>query len=136
MKNHLGKALDVTGRTADHGGIAVFELAGEVDMTTAEEPLAEALNLLGRAPAGLVVDLKAVSFFGSSGINLLLTVKEQVQRQNIPLAVVADQQVVLRPLTLTGVDTQFALFPSVANAVVALHELPAQTRRQRSDGAL
>lgn len=123
-------ALDT--RVVECGGIAVIELAGEVDMVTAPEPLATALDVLERAPAGLALDLLAVSFFGSSGINLLLTVQEQAEHEGVPVGVVADKPVVLRPLAVTGVDTRLALFASQSEALRALNAMPARRWGRRT----
>lgn len=90
--------------------------------------------MLERAPAGLVLDLLAVGFFGSSGINLLLTVQERAEHEGVPAGVVADQSAVLRPLAMTGVDTRLALFASQAEALLALNAMPARRRGQHAGG--
>ncbi|MET9225780.1 STAS domain-containing protein [Lentzea sp. NPDC003310] len=127
MKHPFDDSSDVLStRVVEDGEVVVLELAGEVDMMTADEPLAEALKVLDRAPAGLAVDLRAVSFFASSGINLLLTVQERAQVDGVPVAVVADQPAVLRPLAMTGVDRELALFTARSDALVALHGLPGR----------
>lgn len=110
------------------GGVVVVELTGEIDMLSAEEPLTRMLEVLDQAPAGLAVDLRAVSFFGSSGINLLLTVQDRAEREGIPVAVVADRPAVRRPLAMTMVDRQLAMFTDRSDALLALHALPARRR--------
>ncbi|GHH38649.1 STAS domain-containing protein [Lentzea cavernae] len=127
MQRQLNETLDVTSAVG-HDGVAVVVLTGEIDMTNAGAPLAKSLGVLELAPAGLVVDLRSVGFFGSSGINLLVTVEEQARRRGVPFGVVASHPAVLKPLTMTGVRMQFPLFPSVADALAGLRAVPAQRR--------
>ncbi|GGM86921.1 hypothetical protein GCM10011609_24360 [Lentzea pudingi] len=129
MNHHFDEPPDVLNtRIVTLGEVVVVELAGELDMLTFEEPLARVLEVLDQAPSGLAIDLRAVSFFGSSGINLLLTVQERAGRDGIPLGVVADQPAVLRPLAMTMVDRQLAMFTDRSDALLALHALPAVKR--------
>lgn len=129
MNDHFDEPSEVLiTRIVTLGGVVVVELVGELDMLTFEEPLARALEVLDHAPAGLAIDLRAVSFFGSSGINLLLTVQERAERDGIPVGIVADQPTVLRPLAMTMVDRQFAMFTDRSDALLALHALPARKR--------
>lgn len=122
----------LTARTSDHNGAAVVVLAGEVDLMTEAIGLNAALTALDRVPAGLVLDLQAVSFFGSSGINMLLTVHRLAQEQGVPFVVVAANHVVLGPLTVTGVDLYLRLFPNLPAALrdLAVPAVPPQGRTE------
>ncbi|USX53498.1 STAS domain-containing protein [Lentzea sp. HUAS12] len=86
-------------------------------MLTEEIGLDEVLSAVEKAPAGVVVDLREIEFFGSSGINLLLVARREAQARKIPLGVVAAQHVVLSPLAATGVDARLRLFPDLAAAL-------------------
>ncbi|GHH40601.1 STAS domain-containing protein [Lentzea cavernae] len=103
-----------------HGGIAVLVVTGEIDMFTETTPRTVVADALKRAPDGFVIDLRAVTFFGSSGINLLLSAQDEVEHLAVPFAVVATRDVVLRPLSLTGVDVLLPLFPSLPAALAAV----------------
>jgi anti-anti-sigma factor len=133
MDNQLNGALDLLStQVVDHDGVAVVVMAGEVDTMTQETPLTEAIDALSRTGAGLVMDLRAVTFFGSSGINLLVAVQQQAHRAGFSLAVVAAQPAVLRPLAITGVDTCLAIFANVPDALAAVRaeaSVPLQERR-------
>ncbi|MFD4636049.1 STAS domain-containing protein [Lentzea sp. NPDC058436] len=107
----------LTAHTTDHDGVAVVALTGEVDMLTEGIGLDEVLAAVEKSPAALVVDLQAVGFFGSSGINLLLVARREAEARKIPLAVVAEHHVVLSPLAATGVDLRLRLFPDLAAAL-------------------
>lgn len=124
MVQQFGGTLDVlTADPADNDGIAVVTLVGEVDMTTDGSPLAATLGVLNGAPAGLVVDLQAVTFFGSSGINMLVAVQRAARSRNVPFAIVA-AHAVLRPLAMTGTDVLFLLCPDLPGALAAVRALP------------
>ncbi len=67
-------------------------------------------------PTPVVVDLTAVDFFGSSGINVLVQAQRQCQTRWIPLRVVATSRAVLRTLQISGLDTVLDIRNSLANA--------------------
>ncbi|MGI5499154.1 STAS domain-containing protein [Lentzea sp. CA-135723] len=118
----------LTARTEHQDGIAVVVVTGEIDRMTDESPLREALDAVRRGPSGVVIDLEAVSFFGSTGINLLITVERLATSMNVPFAVVAGGQRVLKPLEMTGVDALLSLHPSRVDAFLALRSVPRPRR--------
>ncbi|WP_154697184.1 STAS domain-containing protein [Lentzea guizhouensis] len=112
--------------------IAIVTVKGEIDTVADEILLAEAVDVLTRPPAGLVIDLQAVTFFGSSGINFLVAVRHQAQSRGVPFAVVAAQNAVVRPLQLTCVDRIIAPYPSLSDALAAVRATgspPAQRKQ-------
>jgi anti-sigma B factor antagonist len=125
----FGGTLDVvTADPADNDGIVVVTLVGEIDMTTEKSPLAATLDIVRGGPAGLVVDLQAVTFFGSSGINMLVAIQRVARSRNVPFAIVA-AHAVLRPLAMTGTDVSgtdvlFLLCPDLPGALAAVRALP------------
>ncbi|MEU3648173.1 STAS domain-containing protein [Lentzea sp. NPDC034063] len=124
MVQQSGGALDVlTADPADNDGIVVVTLVGEVDMMMEGSPLAETLDIVNGGPAGLVVDLQAVTFFGSSGINMLVAVQRVARSRGVPFAIVAGHAV-RRPLELTGTDVLFLLRPDLPSALAAVRALP------------
>lgn len=108
--------LDV--RTDRFGETAVVRAVGEVDMTTAPKLLDAVLAACASADQStpVVVDLTAVSFFGSSGINVLVQAERQCQARQTPLRVVATGRAVLLTLHLCGMDTVLDIRDSLANA--------------------
>ena len=124
MVQQFGGTLDVvTADPADNDGIVVVTLVGEIDMTTEKSPLAATLDIVRGGPAGLVVDLQAVTFFGSSGINMLVAIQRVARSRNVPFAIVA-AHAVLRPLAMTGTDVLFLLCPDLPGALAAVRALP------------
>jgi anti-sigma B factor antagonist len=94
----------------------VVAVSGDLDMLTAPE-LAEAIQAASRkAPAALIVDLSSVEFLASAGINLLFN----AHRDTTPSArfgVVADGPTTSRPLKLIGMDTIFAVYRTLDDAL-------------------
>ncbi|MET8298520.1 STAS domain-containing protein [Streptomyces sp. NPDC005180] len=102
----LALIVDVAPR-ADHITVTV---TGELDMETCPDvtKITEALSLDGKT---LTVDLSAVTFMDSSGLNALLRLRSRAQTEaaSLRLAGVPDQA--LRVLDLTGTRQLFTLSP-------------------------
>lgn len=71
------------------------------------------LGEIGSAGPDLVVDLSEVSFLGAAGLSVLVEAGATAGASGVGLYVVARTRPVLRPLTLTGLDSEFAVFPHV-----------------------
>ncbi|MGI5500757.1 STAS domain-containing protein [Lentzea sp. CA-135723] len=113
--------------TVDHDGITVAALAGEVDMKTAKTLLADTLLVLDRQPEGIVIDLHAVTFFGSAGISLLVSVRREAELHGVPFGVAAASRAVTRSLAASGMDARLSMFPTVDDAVAAIRASSAQS---------
>lgn len=72
----------------------------------------------GGGPPVLVMDLSAVSFFSSTGLQLLVTADRAAASQGVVLRVATGtHRSVLRTLHLTGLDTMLSLFTTREDAV-------------------
>jgi anti-sigma B factor antagonist len=107
--------------TADPVGADAVVLAvrGEVDLSTS--PLLENVLLshlhdssLHDAPR-VIVDLTGVSFFSAAGLTALVNVKHAAAAAGASLCLVARTRVVLLPLTITGLDAVFDIYPALAD---------------------
>ncbi|GAA0208978.1 STAS domain-containing protein [Saccharothrix sp. NPDC042600] len=114
----LDRALRVT--TAESDGVVVLEVVGEVDMATSPRLRAEVSRLLDTRPTVLVIDLRQVVFFGSTGISMLVEAEHHARRLGVPLGIAATQPTVLRPLAATEVDTLVTVRPDPAMAAAAV----------------
>ncbi|ABM15477.1 MULTISPECIES: STAS domain-containing protein [Mycolicibacterium] len=93
-------------------GVLVVAAVGAVDMLTAPQ-LQEAINAaLDRQPTGVVVDLTAVDFLGSAGMQVLMTTRRQLEG-TVKFAVVADGPATSRPLKITGIADYVDLFSTL-----------------------
>jgi anti-anti-sigma factor len=105
-------------------GVCVLVVDGELDALTAPLLAARIHEQLAAAPAHLIVDLEAVRFFGSSGLNCLLNARELIQQTpgvQLHIAGVVTRAVA-RPLEVTGLLERFDSYLTLADALTALAE--------------
>ena len=99
-------ALDIQLESGERA--VVVHTTGEVDMSAApvlSAELAEAIAAAGSTGhRQVVVDLLAVTFFGSSGLAALSECHERAQSADVTVSIVAAGRTVLRPITITGLD--------------------------------
>jgi len=105
------------------GTCAVVAVEGELDLATApdlERMLDDAL-LAGRT---IVVDLSLATFIDSTALGVLLGANRQLGGDGGPgrvrdarLAVVCARQNLLRIFEFSGLDTAFAIFPELEDAL-------------------
>ena len=100
----------------DHAEAVILEVGGEVDMFTVPLLRAPVIKALRSRPPVLVLDLSAVRFLGSSGLAILIEA-QQLAGDHTRLRVVADAPATLRPLQVTGLDQQLALYPTRDDAL-------------------
>lgn len=110
------QGADLTITMHDNGDTVVVEVGGEVDMLTAPLLRDAVTQCLQHRPRVLVLDLLAVRFFGSSGLAMLLET-QQLAGEHTLLRVVADGPTTRRPLQITGLNQQFALYPTREDAL-------------------
>lgn len=102
----------ITVTVADHNGVAVLSIGGEIDLITAaalEEAIGE---VVADNPTALVIDLSAVEFLGSVGLKILAATSEKIG-QSVKFGVVARGSVTRRPIHLMGLDKTFRLFSTL-----------------------
>ena len=99
------------------GGASVLTIGGEIDLDTA--PLLH--EAVTACPEDIcVVDLTEVTFLGSAGLTALLDVTVRAKARQASLRIVVDaNQAVIRPIEITGLDRELALFHSVDEALQA-----------------
>jgi anti-anti-sigma factor len=94
----------------------VLAVCGEVDSSTSPLLRDRLLEQLRPTSRQLVVDLTEVSFFGAAGITVLVAARDAADTAGIGMCLVARTRVVLRPLTITGLDSVFDVCPDIAHA--------------------
>ncbi|MEV8625255.1 STAS domain-containing protein [Streptomyces sp. NBC_01268] len=110
--------LDV-GVTIRDAGTAVLALAGELDMETApllQDDLSEQLR---QGRAHLVLDLSALGFMDSSGLNVLIRAVHKARALGGDVYLAAPTSAVRRILEITGVTTTIPPHPDLAAALAA-----------------
>ena len=94
---------------------------GEVDSSTAAElvyQLDAALQQAGtQASRLLIIDLQAVTYFGSAGLNAVLDCHRQGLQARTSVRLVADNGLVVRPIEMTNLDSVLELYPALPEAL-------------------
>lgn len=102
-------------------GAVVVAAVGEVDMLTSPQ-LRSVVSEQFADDAGVelvVLDLDGVTFLGTSGLAVLIEVREAAHAAGVELRIVSTSRRVLRPLTIAGLVPLFDIHDSVDAALVA-----------------
>ena len=99
----------------------LVRVRGEIDSSTAGE-LRSGLDLgLQQAEIQesrlLIVDLQGVTYFGSAGMNAVLDCHKQGLRAGTSVRLVADNDLVVRPIEVTNLDALLELYPTLPDAL-------------------
>lgn len=114
-------AMDISVRRA--GLATVLEVAGEIDLLTGPAFTQCVGAQVAARPRHLVIDLAAVSFFGSPGIRALLGAAEAADATTTTLHVsVGGNRIVARTLQITGLASVVDVQPDTDGLVAALTE--------------
>jgi len=101
--------------TRFQGDRAIVTLAGEIDLYTAPRLQSElAAALAGGDPARLVVDMSAVEFCDSTGMNVLLAAHRRANEQGGSLELAGPRPAVRKILQVTGLETVFTVLEDPA----------------------
>jgi anti-sigma B factor antagonist len=100
----------------------VLTISGELDVVTAPTVAGHIERHFADRAADdnrlLVLDLSEVTFLASAGLAVLASTSALATRHNAEVRLVVNSRVVLRPLTLTGLDKALTIAPDLATAMV------------------
>jgi anti-sigma B factor antagonist len=102
-------------------GQVVIEVGGEVDMLTSPQLRATVLDQFAES-AGVelvVLDLDGVTFLGTSGLAVLIEVREAAHAAGVELRLACTARRVLRPLTIAGLIPLFDIHDTIDRALAA-----------------
>jgi anti-anti-sigma factor len=119
----LSAADPITTSVAHRQGATVVSVGGEIDLSTSPAFDAAIATALEEDPSVLVIDLSAVTFMASVGLQILAATQEKFSK-SIRIAVVANSAAARRPIQLTGLDNVIALYPTLDEALTAVGEAP------------
>jgi anti-sigma B factor antagonist len=92
------------------GDHVVLALAGEIDLYTAPKLQGELTTALAAGkPSHLVVDMSAVEFCDSTGMNVLLAAHRLATERGGDLALAAPRPSVRKILEVTGLESVFTI---------------------------
>jgi anti-sigma B factor antagonist len=110
--------MELSFRTRAVADWTVLQVIGEVDLATRDELRERLLALVAEGARHLVVDLSGLEFIDSSGLGVLIRVRNVVREQGGSLTLVANQERILKPFRVTGLaDNYFTIVDSVEAAV-------------------
>lgn len=115
--------LTVTAHPVPPGAV-VITVRGEVDLLTSPLLRDALLTQLPGPGTRVIVDLTAVGFFGAAGLNVLATIRAAALAAGTGLCLVAHTRPVLLPLTITGMHTEFDIYPDLAHALRRVADEP------------
>lgn len=111
----------ITTLVADHDGVSVVSVSGEIDLVTAPA-LEQAIGaVVADSPTALVIDLSAVEFLGSVGLKILAATYEKLGKAT-EFGVVARGPATRRPIHLTGLDMTFPLYQTLEDALTGVRD--------------
>ncbi|OLT14622.1 hypothetical protein BJF78_18035 [Pseudonocardia sp. CNS-139] len=102
-------------------GQVVIEVGGEVDMLTSPQLRSAVLDQL-EPDAGVelvVLDLDGVTFLGTSGLAVLIEVREAAHTAGVELRLACTARRVLRPLTIAGLIPLFDIHDTIDRALAS-----------------
>lgn len=102
-------------------GAVVITVEGEVDMVTAPQLRSVVLEQLadGAGVELVVLALDGVSFLGTSGLAVLIEVREAAHARGVELRIASTTRRVLRPLTIAGLLPMFDVHDTLDAALAA-----------------
>ncbi|MCR6490761.1 STAS domain-containing protein [Amycolatopsis sp. OK19-0408] len=119
------------GVITQNDGAVILALAGELDLATAPEARALAALAHDEAAAGarklLVIDLRAITFLASMGLELLADQRSRAARTGVAIALVATTRAVTRVLDIAGLTAQFVSCADVESALTSSKLPPAES---------
>jgi anti-anti-sigma factor len=104
-------ALTITVESVDD--VPVIRAAGELEIATVPEMRAVVAEVSERRPRVLVFDFRHVSYMDSSGLGILVSAKKRLGADKGQVVLVTEQPVVLKALSLSGLDQIIHVYPTV-----------------------
>ncbi len=108
--------LDINAVT-DASGNLVVTVVGDVNLVSAPDLRERLLWLLRSRPPLLLIRMDQVSFLDSTGLSALVAVHRRADLLGVDVRLVAPAHSPDRVLHLTGMDTVFAIHPSIDDAL-------------------
>jgi anti-sigma B factor antagonist len=99
------------------GTVGLVSISGEIDLSVADQ-VEQVISDAGDAPV-VVVDLTGVTFIDSSGLRALVSGRDSLESKRRSMALVVGDSPVARLLSLTALDKEFAIHPSVDSALAS-----------------
>lgn len=103
--------------TSPAEGQVVIQVGGEVDMLTSPQLRRVTLEHLASGAELVVLGLDGVTFLGTSGLAVLIEVREAAHAAGVELRLACTQRRVLRPLAIAGLVPLFDIHDTLELAL-------------------
>jgi anti-sigma B factor antagonist len=103
----------------DRRSPTVLSVGGDLDLNSAPELLRALTGLVDDGNRSLVVDMAGVDFCDSSGLSVLVRIRNRLIDLGGTLALAAPTPIVQRVLEVSGLDEIFGRYPTVEAARAA-----------------
>jgi anti-sigma B factor antagonist len=103
--------------TQDYNGVTVIELQGELDADFTEMLRNTFTDVVARGRSGVVIDMNAVSFIDSQGLELLLWVRDYCTQNKTQLRLAGLDENCEKILEVTRLKNEFERYGELAEAV-------------------
>ncbi|MCE5198874.1 MAG: STAS domain-containing protein [Armatimonadota bacterium] len=100
-------------------GMQVLDVAGEIDVYTAPQFKDAVNNVLASGQKHLIINMENVSYMDSSGFGALLSATKRLRPQGGTVNLVKCSGAIDRILRITRLNTVFATFESIPEAIEA-----------------
>jgi len=101
----------------------IISLRGEIDLDSASNVYKQIWTELDNGEQGLLLDLKELDFIDSSGLQILLRLKETLKKIGKEILIVNPSNQITNLFQLTGFDKLFRIFTDTDEALSQLkHE--------------
>ncbi|MFC5948267.1 STAS domain-containing protein [Pseudonocardia lutea] len=110
--------ITVSTRPAGEGQVVV-EVGGEVDMLTSPQLRSVVLGQVSDGAQLVVLALDGVTFLGTSGLAVLIEVREAAHQAGVELRLACTGRRVLRPLSIAGLVPMFDIHDTIEQALQA-----------------
>jgi anti-sigma B factor antagonist len=116
-----------TCRTTDLDGAVLVQVFGEIDLLTAPHMWYAIERAIRRGTPRVILDLSAVTFFGSSGLRVLVDGLRRLRAEQGWLQLVAPSRPVRKILKITGVEEVFPAHDRLEDAIPSTRPAPSLT---------
>ncbi|MFQ6035994.1 MAG: STAS domain-containing protein [Sedimentisphaerales bacterium] len=104
-------------RTQDYNDVTVVELQGELDADFTELLQDTITDIVEKRKVGIVLDMSAVGFIDSQGLELLLWVRRYCHQNKTQLRLAGLDENCAKILEITRLENEFDRYAELAEAV-------------------
>jgi anti-sigma B factor antagonist len=104
-------------KTQDYGDVTVVALHGDLDADFTELLQNTISNVVAKRRAGIVLDMRAVGFIDSKGLELLLWIRQYCSENRTQLRLAGLDEHCAKILEVTRLDSEFDRYTELAEAV-------------------